>query len=152
LAPLLLCDKAGFVNETCAIYHRHHASETSKLTMEERLSDEWTLANAVANLARRLVSKPQRQQQIILESRKFFVRRLVSALSRHREQGGDLAEVLRLMWRWRHDLAHIGLANLLGLARPLAVIFAPRAVAGWARQLKRILAARTSRNTQASVQ
>jgi glycosyltransferase involved in cell wall biosynthesis len=123
---LLLKGRAGFVNESCATYFAHNANETLRLTMEERLSDERTLTNFIANMANCTIEDPRRRRQVAWGAQLYFARRLIFTLRNYRWKGGKMPEVRRLIWRWRRDLRHIGIVEVFRLARPIAVVFFPK--------------------------
>jgi hypothetical protein len=125
-ASLLLKGRAGFVNESCAKYFEHNANETSRLTMEERLSYERTLTNFIASMANCTIKALERRRQVALGAQLYFARQLIFTLCNYRRKGGNMPEVRRLIWRWRRELRHMGIVEVFRLARPIAVIFFPQ--------------------------
>lgn len=89
--------------------------------MFERMNAERKLADFIAQSAARMVADPKRARRISLEARLFFARRMFFTLERHLWGGGNLTEVLSLIWRWRRDLGCVGAADLLKCARPVAI-------------------------------
>ena len=124
--PLLLKGRAGLVNETCATVFKHSATATSSLTMEERLNNGRTLINFIQSTANLSVDDPRRRRQVEEGAQVFFARQLISALSHLRRKGCKMSEVRRFIWRWRHDLRHIGVVEIFRLARKIAVIVFPQ--------------------------
>jgi glycosyltransferase involved in cell wall biosynthesis len=137
-APLLLTGKAGLINEACATYYMHNASETSRLRVEQLLINLWKVADLISNLADKFVNDVRKRRDIQLQSRRCFARRAFLILSAYRKEDGGLLEVLAIIWRSRRDLSHIGMSNLLGLTRQVAIILFPRPIANWIRQIKRM--------------
>jgi glycosyltransferase involved in cell wall biosynthesis len=131
---LLLKGRAGFVNESCATYSDHNATESSSLTIEERLSHGQTLRNFITSRANCTIEDLRKRREVERGAKLFFARQIIFYLSRFRRKGGKMSETRRLIWRWRRDLRYIGMVELFRLARPIAVIFFPQLKA-WIRYL-----------------
>lgn len=138
-ATLLVKGRAGFVNESCATYYAHNATETSRLTMEGCLSDERTLTTFIANMINYTIEDLSRRRQVAWAAQLYFARQLIYTLYYYRQQGGNLREVRRLIWRWRHDLRQIGIVEVFRQTRtrPIAGLLFPKLIAS-IHQLKQV--------------
>ena len=123
---------------SCSTYNLRDTSETSKLTMFEHMNAERKLADFIAESAACTVEDPKIGRRIWLEARLYFARRMFSTLERHLRGGGNLTEMLPLIWRWRRDLGCVGAANLLKCARPVAIVLFPKPITDTIRFFKRI--------------
>ncbi len=63
-APLLLLGKAGFVNEPCATFRYHSASETARLSVEQLLRDGWMTGNLISYLAAQTIGDAPKRNMI----------------------------------------------------------------------------------------
>jgi GT2 family glycosyltransferase len=131
---LLLKGRAGLVNEACATCFKHNATESSSLTMEERLNHGRTLIDFIKSMAKLSIDDSRRCRQVEVGAQVFFARQLISALCHLRRKGCKISEVRRFIWRWRRDLRHIGVVEIFRLARKIAVIVCPQLTA-WIRHL-----------------
>jgi glycosyltransferase involved in cell wall biosynthesis len=136
-APLLLMGKAGLVNESCATYHIHSETQSSKLAAEELIWDGWKVADLISKCVDRSTVKLRERRRIKLQAKRCFARRAVLILYRYRRGGGKFAEVLSMTWRFRGNFSHIGITDILRLAWPIAIILFPGTLADWVRHLKR---------------
>jgi len=135
-APLLMKGRAGFVNESCATYCVHGASETSKLTLDGYLHIERELANYIVRMANCAVEDPRARRRVRLEAKLFLARRIVFALAQHRKRGAKLAEMLPWIWHQRREIIYVGAINPLNFAKPIALVLFPKLIADQIRKLK----------------
>jgi glycosyltransferase involved in cell wall biosynthesis len=135
-APLLLMGKAGLINESCATYNVHSDTESIKLGIEQLIRDGWKVADLISDHANRSIVELAERRRIKLHARRCFARRGALILSRFREGGGTLAEVLRTIWRFRRNFRHIGV-SIFGLTWPIAIIILPESTIAGIRRLKR---------------
>ena len=136
---LLFAGRVGLINDCCGTFSVHEESVTSRLNLDEQLSDWWTFSDRVVSMARRFVANPQRRRQLSSEAKRFFTFKAIVALRSHLYSGGQLADVLHLMWRWRWDFGRYGMGHIHLLARPFALLLLPAPVIRWVRRFKRML-------------
>jgi len=136
-APLLLMGKAGLVNESCATFSVHSGSDSSRQDIEQLIRDGWNVADLICNHANSSIPEPVERRRIQLHAKRCFARRNALVLSRFRDNGGTLAEVLRTIWRFRRGFSHIGMVDILRLAWPIAIIIFPKSMIAWLRRVKR---------------
>lgn len=137
-APLLLEGKAGFINESCASFAIHSGSQTSKSAVNIRINDGHKVVELIANTTARSISDPQKRIAIMLDAQRYFARRVVALLASHRREGAKFRDVAPLIWEYRRDFTHIGIRNMLKLARPLAILFLPEPITRCIRSLTRV--------------
>jgi glycosyltransferase involved in cell wall biosynthesis len=133
-APLLLLGKSGFVNEACATFTYHNASETARLGAEQLLVDGRKVADLIVRTAADHVADPQQRKAIQIEARRCFARRGLIALSDFRASGGAIQPLLDVMWRFRRDLY---VATPKALLRFMAKVSCPQPLAIRLRALQR---------------
>lgn len=138
-APLLLMGKAGMVNESCATFSVHRDSDSSRQGIEQLLRDGWNVADLICDHANRFVPELVKRRRIQLHARRCFARRNALILSRFRDNGGTLADVLRMIWRFRRGFSHIGIVDILTSAWPIAIIVLPGSLVAWLRYAKRAI-------------
>lgn len=136
-SPLLFTGKAGLINESCATYNLHSGSETSKSGVESLLLDGWKVVDLISRNADRSVGNLVERRGIKQEARRCFARRAVLILSQYRQEGGQRAEILSLVWQFRRNFIHIGMGNILRLARPIAIILLHESTVDRIRHFKR---------------
>lgn len=136
-APLLLMGKAGFVNESCGSFCSHAASETSRLAIDVRLNDDLKVAELIASTAEGCIKDSQMRRIVKLEAKRFFARCAAGIMIAYREGGATLSEVFPLIWKWRRELSHLGIAHVVRMSRPLVIFILPHSVANWSRRFKR---------------
>ena len=137
--PLLLVGRAGLVNECCGTYCDHSATTTSNLALESHITDLRKLADLIIGTAHHYIKDAQRCRDIELYTRRFAAFNVIGIIASHRKRGTKLAEVFPVIWRWRRDLSHLGLANVFKLPRALALLFFPGLIIRRLRRFKRIL-------------
>jgi glycosyltransferase involved in cell wall biosynthesis len=130
-APLLF-GQAGLVNEACATWYSHDASETARLGVEQRLLDQWAVTDLISDLADAHVANPARRRTIQVAARRCFAGRGLSALSQYRRSGGRVQAILGLIWRFRFKLSSVKTPAALKL---LGVVACPRPLANQMRRL-----------------
>jgi glycosyltransferase involved in cell wall biosynthesis len=145
--PLLFMGKAGLVNEACATWYSHDGSETARLRTEQLLSDGWSMAELISRLAGQHLRDSVLRHRIQAEARRCFANRGLTMLAEHRRKGGDLREILELIWRHRRHFREADIRALLKLA---AVVLCPRPIARRARRVKQ--AAGRARHDRAMAQ
>jgi hypothetical protein len=138
-APLLMKGNAGFVNEACATYCVHNASESSQLSFEGRLRGERELTNCIVRMANSIIEDADERRRVQWESKLYLARRVVFTLAQHRKRGDKLAEVLPWLWHWRREISYIGVPNPLNFVKPIALVLFPKSIADQIRQLKQFL-------------
>jgi glycosyltransferase involved in cell wall biosynthesis len=136
---VLFAGSAGLINDWCGTFSVHEEGLTSRLTIDELLSDWWTFSDRVVSLAHRFVANPRRRRQLSSEAKRFFTYKAVVVLRDHLFSGGLPADVLPLIWRWRWDLGRYGMSHIHLLARPFALVFLPAPVTSWIRRFKRMV-------------
>lgn len=138
-ARLLLMGKAGLVNESCATFSFHSDSDSSRLGIEQLMRDGWNAADLISNYANHSVPELLERRRLQQHARRCFARRNALILSRFRDNGGTLAEVLRTIWRFRRGFSHIAIVDVFRLAWPMAIIVFPKSMITWLRRVKRSL-------------
>jgi hypothetical protein len=130
-------DKAGLVNESCATFSVHGDSDSSRQDMEQLMQDGWKVADLICDLANRSDPDLVGRRRIQIHARRCFARRNALILSRFRDNGGTLADVLRTIWRFRRGFSHIGIVDIYRSAWPIAIIILPSSIVAWLRHAKR---------------
>lgn len=146
-AALLLKGKAGLVNEVCATYFTHSKCETALLGAVRCLSDGWSVAASISDLANESIGDLRQRRSIQMKSRRCFARRGLLMLFPFRKEGGTLSDVLALLWRFRGEFSHIGLKPLLELRRHIAFMLCPKFVADWADRARKLISDRKHHTT-----
>ena len=132
-ARLLFIGKAGFVNEACATWFSHGASETARLGAERRLRDLWMMVDLISDQADRHTRDPSLRRRIQVEARRGFANRGLIVLSDHRRRGGRLTDIFGLLWRDRRYLRHAQATSVLKFG---AINLCPRRIARHIRQVR----------------
>lgn len=136
--PLLMKGDVGFVNDTCATYCAHSASETSTFTLEQLLDGQRQLADYIVAMADSAVEDDSERCRVRLAAKFFLADRIVFNLAQYCKAGHRLVDVIPWVWRWRREIIYVGLVNPLNFAKPIALILFPKSMADRVRQLKRI--------------
>jgi len=132
-APLLLEEKAGFVNESCATFNLRDDSETGRLGVAQIMADGWKVAELISRTADDRIATPSLRQTIKREAHRCFSRRALRFLAYHRNSGASLREVLGFLWIFRQDLMIVDARSVLKFA---AIVLCPPPVAARLRQIK----------------
>lgn len=132
-APLLFLGKAGFVNEACATFTYHNASETARMSVEQILSDGRKVVELIGHTAKIRVPDPQQRKMIQVQAQRHFARRGLIALSDYCRSGGGVQVPLNVLWRFRHDFYGVSLKAIL---RFIATVCCPPPLAQQLRQLR----------------
>jgi glycosyltransferase involved in cell wall biosynthesis len=140
---LLLNDRAGLVNESCATYSCHDGSETSGLAVESRLKSNRTFVETIEDAVANRIDDPNKGEEISRYARRYAAHGAVGIVTSYRRKGAALTEVVPIIWQWRRELGHIGLAGIGGLVRPMAILLLPRRLTGWFGELRRKLRAQS---------
>ena len=135
----LFAGRAALINDWCGTFSVHEDGVTSRLTIDELLSDWWKFSDRVVLLAGRFVANPRRRRQLSSEAKRFFTYKAVVVVHDHLLSGGRPTDVLPLIWRWRWDLGRYGMSYVHLLARPFALVFLPARVTNWIRRFKRMV-------------
>ncbi len=136
-APLLLLDKAGFVDEACATFALHNGSDGARLGLEQHIRDCTKMVELVSSHADERVVDYQTRDLIKSEARRSFARRAFIALSDYRKNGGAMRTLPKFIWRVRHDLQSAGIGSVM---RFLATVLCPERLADWLRRLRPVVA------------
>ncbi|WP_158671900.1 glycosyltransferase family 2 protein [Bradyrhizobium guangdongense] len=137
--PLLFHGRAGLVNDACATYSIHGARETSRLKIDQLLTDCWKSTAIIAELADRSINESKLRHRIQLQARRCFARRGLIILGAFRGNGGTSKDVLRLIWNHRAQFARVELIELFRLRRQLLIMVVPLSITGQLRRLKQVL-------------
>jgi len=135
---ILLRGRAGFVNESCAVFCLHPNSQTYALPIQEHIEDERRMIKTITDMAPRSIADVKERRRVTLFAQRYFARRIVDILFSHRERGASFTkDLLPAIWRWRNDLRHIGIAYAFKLARPICIIVFPNPAVESVRHVKR---------------
>jgi hypothetical protein len=134
--PLLLLGNAGFVNETCGFHSIHDTTETSQLDLAERLDNAQNVADLVARTVECEISDPVEQKLLIRENNRWAACGAISTIAELRRRGLPLATAIHEIWPRRRQFLRLGIGDILGLARALAIIALPRRVVAWVARVK----------------
>jgi glycosyltransferase involved in cell wall biosynthesis len=135
---LLFIGKAGLVNECCGTYCVHNATATFNHALQTHVEDLRKLVDLIVGRAEQETLDPEVRREIQRLARRFLALHAVGVIASHRKRGAKLAEVLPLIWQLRRNLTRVGLREVIGLARPLALLVLPLPMTRGLRQLKRI--------------
>jgi glycosyltransferase involved in cell wall biosynthesis len=145
-APLLLLGRAGFVNESCATFCVHDASQTAKLAIDVRLRDIRKITDTISNVADLSIGDQQKRAKIkSLAERNFANWWGKEIINEYNEQGAKLAEVLVVLWQGHRILNCGGIGNTVRLIRLLALLLLPGPAVRWIRRFKLILIWKSSK-------
>ena len=136
-SQILMTNRAGFINTSCGTFTVHPESMTSRLTVEESLSNWQALPDRVAAMADRFVTDLPRRRDISLEVNRFFARHAIDFICKYRKAGGKFVAIAPLIWQYRHYLRQLGITNAFNLTRPIAIILLPRSMTKCIRYFKR---------------
>jgi hypothetical protein len=134
---MLFTSRVGLVNEWCGTHASHEGAVTSNLTVNIILKDVWKIVDLITELANRSIGDVEKRHKVKLQARRYFVLCAIDLLGTRRREGTKLAEVAPEIWRWRRELTCVGLGDFPRLARPLAIIFLPRAMVRLLRPISR---------------
>jgi hypothetical protein len=147
-APLLFLGRAGFVNEACATFCYHSASETSRLGVEQLIRDGSKVADLIAGFAASRLTGPAKHK-MIKHTKACFARRGLIVLSDFMRGGGSTKALVHFVWQFRNDLIH---ANRTAIIRFAATLLCPPSIAPWLRAFAgTVPAQKRSRSTQGSL-
>jgi glycosyltransferase involved in cell wall biosynthesis len=135
-APLLFVGRAGFVNESCATFCDHDASQTAKLPIDVRLRDIRRIADIINNVADRSIGDQQERAKIKSLAERHFARWWGDQIiAEYHERGAKLSDVLLVLWQGRRNLNCGRIGNTVRLTRLLALLLLPGPVVGWIRRV-----------------
>ncbi|WP_283810921.1 glycosyltransferase family 2 protein [Bradyrhizobium genosp. SA-3] len=140
--PLLLSDRAGFVNETCGFHSVHDTSATSGLDLDIRLADDQKVVDLIARTVECSKFNPEERKLLVLEGRRWAARNVIFAIAEIRRRGAPLATAMHEIWQWHVHLYCLGFGDILRLARPLAIIALPRQVTASVARVKNAMIGR----------
>jgi hypothetical protein len=137
-ASLLSAGKAGFVNKTCgSLRLQNSARETSRLSIDLRLSDSERVTNRLIEMADRSIKDPKKREKIRSLYKRYAARNVLLNLAQYRREGAKIADVLHRVWQHRAQLKDIGVSFIPKTAAILIKFFIPTQLAVWSRQLRR---------------
>lgn len=132
-APLLFAGKAGFVNEACAAFAYHTASETSRLSVDLLIGDSRKMVEFISRQADEHVQIAEKRNTLKAEARRCFARRGLVILADYRKNGGGAQTLLNFLWQFRRDLQSVDIGSAL---RFTATVLCPQTIADWLRRLR----------------
>jgi GT2 family glycosyltransferase len=144
-ARLLMRGKVGFVNESCATYCVHNATETASHSIEACLQGEKKLTDYLVRMAGVIVQDARRRRQLQAEAKLFLAGRAVYALAQYRKRGDKFTDVVPWVWRWRREIGYLRFGNPAKFIKPIALIFVPAPIANQIRHFKRVYSRLTAR-------
>ncbi len=124
-APLLMRGKVGFVNESCATYRVHNATETGSHSIEQRLEGERKLTNYLVAKADEIVEDVTNRRWLQRQAKLFLAGRALFAMAQYRKRGEGVAEMIPWLWRWRDEMSYLRLGNPVRLAKLAALALVP---------------------------
>jgi hypothetical protein len=133
--PLLATGNVGFVNERCGTYCIHSETRSSGFGIDVRLTDLRKLFDLIRNMLQG-AGDMQWRRKIDLQCRRSLARQAFGIISSGRRQGATLVDLLPVIWRWRRELAGLGIGDAVALIRPLTLLLLPALVT---RQLRRFV-------------
>ncbi len=137
-ATLLSTGKAGFVNKTCGLLRlQNSARETSRLSIDLRLSDSERVTSELIDMADRSIKDPKKRDKIKSLYKRYASRSVFLNLAQYRREGAKLKDVLPLIWQWRAKLKDVGVSFIPELLFALIMFFLPPQVAIWSRHFRR---------------
>jgi hypothetical protein len=122
---LLLTGEVGFVNESCAAVSTHADNETSRLSLDVRLTCLRSTTEMLVTRLRDAVNEPGQLSKMISGARCYAARNSIKLLASCREQGAGLRYVWSTLVGLRAYLWHLRPSDLHALSRPLAIILLP---------------------------
>jgi glycosyltransferase involved in cell wall biosynthesis len=134
-ACLLLNGRAGFVNESCATFCIHATSETSLLTLDQRICDEQRFMNFIANSAESTIANPDTRWQVRFEAERWIARRFVSRLTPSSD--ATVREIMTRVWRWRYNLLRAFVKHPVYVCWLLVITLFPEFITNHIRTFKR---------------
>ena len=137
--PLLLQGKAGFVNESCGTYHSHSETQTAHFSLRTRLEDFDRLGSVIVEEAEQNVRDPSVVAEIRSLVRSYAAANFIGHMAIERSRGASRREIASAAWSWRRRLAGANIADLWGLARPVALFILPLSAIRLVRRAKRRL-------------
>jgi glycosyltransferase involved in cell wall biosynthesis len=136
--PMLLAQKAGFVNESCGAYRSHEGTQTSNFSVQTRLKDIDRLARVIVEESERNVSDGALLLEIRRAARRYVGCNCIGHLTMERRKGASRVEVGQVAWAWRRQLMGAGIPGLKLLPRPLVLFFLPLWTAQCVSAMKRV--------------
>ena len=126
--PLMMTGRVGFVNEPCGTYCVHDATQTSRFSIDIRLTDLRKLVDLIRSTARQTVEDERTRRDIELDAGRYLARNAIGMISERRRVGSKLTDLLPVIWQRRRDFRGVGLGDAFALARTRFGAFTSRAV------------------------